>query len=291
MDAIDPSLMPTFASRTPLHIGGVGMIARDLDRMVAFYRDVIGLSVLKQTSGNALLGVGDVGFLELIHRPNALPDDPREAGLYHNAFLMPTRADLGRWLIHAAQNRVPFTGASDHAVSEAIYLDDPEGNGIEVYRDRLSSEWRWDNDTIHMTTERLDLNDVAAAGAERDWTGAPLGLRIGHVHLRVGAVPEAERFYTQTVGLARTFARRGAVFMSSGGYHHHIASNVWHSDGAHPRNPDRAGLAYVTLEASDAVTYQQTKDKFVSADLPMTDDNGSLEISDPWSTRVRLIRA
>jgi len=291
MDAINPSTIPTFASHTPLHIGSVGMTVRDLDAMVAFYRDALGFTVIERTGAHARLGVGDVAFLDLIHRPDALPDDPREAGLYHNAFLMPTRGDLGRWLIHAAQGRVPLTGASDHAVSEAIYLDDPEGNGIEVYSDRPQNLWQQEDGMIRMTTVGLDLNDLAAAGAGQNWSGAPLGLRIGHVHLRVGNVETAERFYTQAIGLATTRRRHGATFMSSGGYHHHLAGNVWSSNHAGPRHPDRAGLAYVALEARDAETFEQTKTSLAASGAPLTDSGGVLETADPWGTRIRLARA
>jgi catechol 2,3-dioxygenase len=127
MDAPNPSAIPTAASRAPIHIGAVGVIVRDLGRVTAYYRDMLGLTVQEHTPQVATLGVGGVALLELSHRPDAMLDDPREAGLYHTAFLMPTRADLARWILHAAKGRVPFNGASDHGVSEAIYLDDPEG--------------------------------------------------------------------------------------------------------------------------------------------------------------------
>src|SRR5262245_18695251 len=130
MDAPNPSASPTFASRTPLHIGAIGLKVRDLDRLTAYYRDVLGLSVLDRGPQHATLGAGGIALVHLEHAPNAKPDDARTAGLYHTAFLVPTRPDLARWILHVARNRVRLTGASDHAVSEAIYLDDPEGNGI-----------------------------------------------------------------------------------------------------------------------------------------------------------------
>src|SRR4051794_37817927 len=135
MDAPNPSATPTFANRTPLHIGALGLTVRDLGRLTEFYHGVLGFSVLERGNDRATLGAGGVPLIELEHRPDAKPDDPRSAGLYHTAFLMPTRADLARWILHVARNKVPLTGASDHAVSEAFYLDDPEGNGVEVYSD------------------------------------------------------------------------------------------------------------------------------------------------------------
>src|SRR5881227_2279236 len=148
MDAPNPSATVTFANRTPLRIGAVGLKARDLSRLADFYHQAIGLDLLDRDTKIARLGAGGVTLLELEAAPSATPDDPRSAGLYHTAFLQPTRADLARWLVHVAGNRVPLTGASDHAVSEAIYLDDPEGNGIEVYSDRPPENWRREAELI-----------------------------------------------------------------------------------------------------------------------------------------------
>ena len=197
MDAPNPSSTPTFASRTPLHIGAYGLAVRDLDKVAAYYRDVLGLNELERGNGTVRLGVDGVTLLELTHQPDFKPDDPRTAGLYHTAYLMPTRADLGRWLVHVAHDQVPVTGASDHGVSEAIYLDDPEGNGIEVYSDRPPSEWDWKDNQVSMKTVALDVQSLLRLGAEQmPWIGAPGGLRIGHIHLRVGAIETAEHSTT-----------------------------------------------------------------------------------------------
>jgi catechol 2,3-dioxygenase len=292
MDAPNPSATPTFASRAPLHVGAVALKVRDLDRITAFYRDVLGLAVLDQTQDSVALGAGGVPFVHLEHRPNAKPDDTREAGLYHTAFLMPTRADLARWVLHVARNKVPITGASDHEVSEAIYLDDPEGNGVEVYNDRPPETWTWSNGLVRMKTERLDIEDLvqAAAGAT-DYAAAPGGLRVGHIHLRVGDVPAAERFYSDVVGLTVTRGgRHGASFMSSGHYHHHVAGNVWHSAGAGRRDDDRAGLSWFTLEA-DPASFDAVKSRLAQANIPLADTPSGIETADPWGTRLRLARA
>jgi len=233
MDAPNPSATPTFASRTPLHIGAVGLKVRDLDRVTSFYRDVLGLAVLDRAKDATALGAGGVRLVHLEHRPNAEPDDPRSAGLYHTAFLMPTRGDLARWILYVARHKVPLTGASDHAVSEAFYLDDPEGNGVEVYCDRPAESWEWTGRDLKITTDPLDVDDILREVAPTaTYPGAPDGLRIGHVHLRVGDVARAEAFYRDALGLDVTRRRQGATFMSSGRYHHHIAGNVWHSAGA-----------------------------------------------------------
>jgi catechol 2,3-dioxygenase len=274
----------TFANKTPLRIGAVGLKARDLSRLADFYRDAIGLHVIDRDSKTARLGAGGVTLLELEAAPNALPDDPRMAGLYHTAFLQPTRGELARWLVHAARNRVPLSGASDHLVSEAIYLDDPEGNGIEVYRDRLPQEWRWNGDSIQMATDRLDLDKLASEAGNTSYGGAPDGLRIGHVHLRVGDLAKTQGFYCDMVGLNPTSGRHGALFMSSGRYHHHVGSNIWHSAGAGRRDEERAGLSWFAIEASGAAEREAALERLKRANAPLS----GAETRDPFGTRVRF---
>jgi len=290
MDAPNPSAIPTAASRAPIHIGAVGMVVRDLDRVTAYYRDVLGLTVQEHTRQVATLGVGAVTLLELIHRPDALPDDPREAGLYHTAFLMPTRADLARWILHAGKGRVPFTGASDHDVSEAIYLDDPEGNGVEVYSDRPREKWRRDGELIFQKTDPLDIDAIIREidPATATYPNAPEGLRIGHIHLRVGSVARAEKFYCDVLGLDVTRRRTGAIFLSSGGYHHHMAVNVWHSNGAGIRNSKRAGLGWFEMEIDDQPTIDGVKKRLDAAGVTMDLNPGGFAATDPWGTSIRF---
>ena len=292
MDAPNPSATPTFASRTPLHIGAVGLKVRDLDRLTGFYRDVLGLSVLDRSTDGAALGAGGVPLVHLEHRPDAKPDDTRTAGLYHTAFLVPTRADLARWLLHVARGKVPLTGASDHAVSEAFYLDDPEGNGIEVYYDRPAETWQWTGNDLRITTDPLDVDSILReVPPTATFPGAPDGLRIGHVHLRVGDVARAETFYRDALGLDVTRRRHGASFMSSGRYHHHIAANVWHSAGAGRRDEDRAGLSWLSLEAADGSTFDAARTRLAQAATELAVTASGIETADPWGTRLRITRA
>src|SRR6516162_2749009 len=271
MDAPNPSAMPTFASRTPLHIGAIGLAVRDLEKVTAFYRDALGLIVLDHSKTSAVLGAGGVPFVHLEHRPDAKRDDAREAGLYHTAFLMPTRADLARWLRHVARTRVALTGASDHAVSEAFYLDDPEGNGVEVYGDRPAESWEWTGRDLKITTDPLDVDDILReVPSNATYAGAPDGLRIGHVHLRVGDVGRAEAFYRDVIGLDVTRRRHGASFMSSGRYHHHIAANVWHSAGANERDPQRAGLSWLAFAAADGASFDALRSRLTKTSIAAT---------------------
>ena len=292
MDAPNPSALPTFASRTPLHVGAVGLRVRDLDRLCEFYRNVLGLSMLDCGKDGATLGAGGVPILHLEHHPNDKPDDTHTAGLYHTAFLMPTRADLARWILHVARHKVPLTGASDHGVSEAFYLDDPEANGMEVYFDRPRESWQWTGNELKMITDPLDIDDIVReVPPDTTYSDAPAGLRIGHVHLRVGDIARAETFYRDALGLEVTRRRHGASFMSSGRYHHHIAGNIWHSAGAGPRDLNRAGLSWLSLEAADDAAFEGARSRLAQAGLQPVVTTAGIEVADPWGTRLRVTRA
>ena len=234
-------------SDAPISIGQVALTVRDLDTTAAFYEDVIGLGLIKRNGETALLGTENKPLIELRQDRNARPF-PQEAGLFHTAFLLPSQQDLGAWLFHASERGVKLDGASHHGVSEALYLDDPEGNGIEIYRDLPRSDWQRNGDTVQMTTRPLDLQ--ALAQARNDWRGAPQGTVIGHVHLRVGDVASAADFITGQIGLTQTFELPSARWFGSGGYHHHLAANVWHSQGAGMRTKGATGLASIELLAS-----------------------------------------
>src|SRR5262245_59364004 len=292
MDAPHPSTVPTIASRTPLHIGAVGLTVRNLAKVAGYYRQLLGLAELERDGNRVRLGAGGVALIELTERSAAKPDDPREAGLYHSAFLMPTRADLGRWVRSIAGARVPVTGASDHGVSEAIYLDDPEGNGVEVYADRPPDSWVWKDGLVTMPTVALDVQDLVRAGRDApDYAEAPAGLRVGHIHLRVGSVEVAEQFYGGPVGLALTRKRGGAAFLSSARYHHHVAANVWHSNGAGRRDDDRAGLAWFEIAVNDGATLEAARERLHHADAPVTARPAGFETADPCVTRSRFVPA
>lgn len=291
MDAPNPSAQPTFATRTPIHVGGVGLAVRDLDRVAAFYRDVVGLDTLDSGADQVRLGAGGIPFLQLRQQAGIALDNGRSAGLYHTAFLMPTRLDLARWVMHIANNRTPISGASDHGVSEAFYLDDPEGNGVEVYADRAPETWDWRDGLVNMPTVALDIGNLVAVLGRRPepYRGAPAGMRIGHVHLRVGALAPAEQFYREGIGLDLTRKRHGAVFMSSGHYHHHVAANVWQSDGAGRRDPGRAGLDWFALEVTEPAAREAIAARLRAQGAPVAEIANGIEATDPWGTKLRLL--
>ena len=283
---------PTFASRTPMRVGIVTFRVRNLDLVTDYYRDVIGLTVMARSVMGALLGAGGVRLLNLQRRESAPREARNAAGLYHTAFLMPTRKDLARWLVHAAANKVPLSGFADHLVSESVYLDDPEGNGIEVYADRAPDTWKWENGSVAMATDQLDFDSLLALTDTRTtkYAKAPDDLRIGHMHLRVGDLAQADRFYGGTIGLDPTRKRSGAAFLSSGRYHHHLAINVWQSAGAGPRDATATGLAWFSLEVAASEILQAQQERLRQAGAPAAAIENGIETSDPWGTKLRLIK-
>ncbi|MCK1638146.1 VOC family protein [Bradyrhizobium sp. 157] len=283
---------PTFANRTPMRIGMVTLRVRNLDLVTDYYRDAIGLTVMQRTATGARLGAGGVALLDLTLRAGAASEARNAAGLYHTAFLMPTRKDLARWLVHAATNKVPLSGFADHLVSESVYLDDPEGNGIEIYADRAPESWKWDGGTVAMATDPLDIDGLLALTNPRisNYAGAPDGLRIGHMHLRVGDLEQADRFYGGAIGFDPTRKRTGAAFLSSGRYHHHLGINVWQSAGAGRRNDAATGLAWFSLEVASEEILQAQEQRLRQAGAPAAAITNGIETADPWGTKVRLIK-
>lgn len=287
-----PAAGPGFASKTPIRVGAAALKVRDVERVTSYYRDVIGLSVLARGAASVTLGTSEGALLTLEPRPDAALEPPTSAGLFHIAFLMPSRRDLARWLVHVARDRTPLTGFADHSVSEAVYLNDPEGNGIEVYADRPAEGWRWDNGRIVMGTHRLDVDDILSLTdtSASDYIRAPEGLRIGHIHLRVGDVDAGDRFYRDLLGLAPTSRRDTASFLSSGGYHHHLALNTWNSAGAGRRDDGSTGLAWFSLMTEKPELMAAQADRFAAAGIATTPLSGGFESLDPWGTRVRLLQ-
>lgn len=237
--------------RSDTLIAGITLRVADVARVAGFYRDVIGLDELARDGTETVLAAGGRPLLTLIADPAAPEAPPGSAGLFHTAFLLPSRHDLGLWLRKADERGVAIDGASDHLVSEAIYLADPEGNGIEVCADRPPEAWQHEDGEVVMATKRLDLRALAGASPGALPKAAPAGTVIGHVHLRVGDVAEAERFWTGIAGLSVSARYAGAaVFLARGGYHHHLAANAWQSRGAGRRPDGVRGLVSVAFDAA-----------------------------------------
>jgi Predicted ring-cleavage extradiol dioxygenase len=245
---------PGFRLPDETHIGRVRLQISDLDRSIAYYEKVLGLKVIERSSGSAQLGPKDenVVLIELIEKPGVRQVSRRGLlGLYHFAVLIPERASLGRFVVHLSEIGA-YAGMSDHLVSEAVYLTDPDGLGIEVYADRPRESWKATDRQITMTTKPLDVQSVVAAANGKKWDGAPKGTRIGHVHFYVGDIEQAESFYHKALGLDKiVWNYPGALFMSAGGYHHHVGVNTW-AEGAPTATDDDARLLDWELKLPNA---------------------------------------
>ncbi|KAF0676164.1 VOC family protein [Profundibacterium mesophilum] len=272
----------------PLRVGAVRLKVRDLDAVSTFYQSVLGLSLIATSGHRVTLGVGSTPLLELAAPPSLSPLDPRQAGLFHTAFLMPTRSDLARWVAHVAEARVPLQGASDHVVSEALYLSDPEGNGIEVYADRPVSAWHGENGEIRMSTAPLDLSDLLQSAEGTEWSGFPDNGSIGHVHLQVGDTGEADGFYRDVLGLDIAARYPGASFYGSGGYHHQLAGNTWNSHRAGKRPEGMAGLDSVEILVRNPHDLKAIAARAESLGIASITNTDGLILHDPWGTAITL---
>jgi catechol 2,3-dioxygenase len=264
----------------------------DLDRSRAFYERAVGLRPTELDDGTLALGAaGERPLIELRGDSAARGLNRRAPGLYHLAVLVPTRLDLAFALARIAEARYPLDGASDHLVSEALYLSDPDGNGIEIYRDRPRAEWPRAGDQLQMSTLPLDLDDVIGElrAATELQASVPSGTKIGHVHLQVSDLSEAERFYNGVLGfdvIVRGYP--GALFVSAGGYHHHIGLNTWHSAGAAPAPEGSVGLRSFEIELPDEPALEAVLARLDAASIPSTRQCDGVLARDPFGNGVVL---
>lgn len=281
---------PAYRLPARAHPGRVRLQVRDLDRSLGYYQDVLGMQLLDRAGAHASLGAPGAKrpLVELEARPGLRPV-PRTGriGLYHFAVLLPDRAALGRFLAHIGQRREP-AGMSDHAVSEAIYLHDPDGLGIEVYADRPRESWRHDGRELYMDTQPLDVGGVLAAGAGEPWGGLPAGTTMGHVHLHVGDLERARAFYHGGLGLdAVVWSYPGALFLSAGGYHHHLGVNTWAAQ-AGPAPEDEARLLEWELLLPGPADVDAAAESLERAGSAVKREDGGAVAGDPWGTSMRV---
>jgi catechol 2,3-dioxygenase len=280
---------PTYRLPAELRLGHVRLQIGNLHRSVEYYERVIGLRVLSHGPSSAVLGPRDdeTPIVELREQRGATPVPRRgRLGLYHFAILLPDRASLGRFVAHLSSIG-EYAGMSDHLVSEAIYLTDPDGLGIEVYADRPRSAWRIDGGTLAMATAPLDARDLVRAAGSEPWAGAPNGTRIGHVHFHVSDLARAEAFYHAGLGFDKVVLQYpGALFLSAGGYHHHVGTNTW-AAGAAPATDADARLLEWTVQLPAGKDVGAAARSLSTAGFDVIRDGDDAVSTDPWGTRVR----
>ena len=272
-----------------LRLGPVHLTVTSLDRSVGWYQQALGLRVHRHDVTEAALGDGEVDVLVLHEDPVAKPAG-RHAGLYHYALLYPTREELARAALRLAVTRTPIQGASDHLTHEAIYLPDPDGNGIELAADRPRDQWPPMQRAYGAGPQPLDTDALLATveGEEPSDTVRP-GLRMGHVHLHVGDVDDAIAFYTGVLGFDLVANLGTAASVSAGGYHHHLAANVWQGQGVGPAPEHTVGLRHWTIELDEPGEVAQIRTRIEASGRPATDVENGFETRDPWEISVRVI--
>ncbi len=275
------------------HMGPVALTVADLARSRRYYTERIGLRALEEGESELVLGVHARPLLHLIEQPGAR-QVRNTTGLYHFALLLPSRTALAHTLQHLIATDTPLTGASDHAVSEALYLADPDGHGIEIYRDRSRSEWQYPGGVLKMTVDPFDVQGVLAEldGATAASANMPDETVMGHVHLHVADLAAAEQFYVDVLGMD-LMVRYGnmASFVAAGGYHHHLGLNVWAGVGAPPPPADAARLRWATLVLPDAAALAAVNARLDARGIPVERRAGELFVHDPSANPWRIVLA
>ena len=283
-----PSLHPA------VEVGTVTLKVANLERSLTFYTQVIGLEVFKQDGHTAVLGAGNRSILLLEEVAGATRLARNVTGLYHAAILFPTRHSLAIKVQQLARMNYPF-GYGDHLVSEAFYLDDPDGNGLELYQDRPRSTWKWNGGSVRMASDPIDFDSLFAEIKENDPAlnnpAAPAGTKLGHMHLRVGNISKARAFYHDVLGFDMVAAMPTALFMSAGGYHHHIGMNVWESNGGRPTPENSAGLREFSISLPDQAELDRLTHQIEAAGIAVEHSGDSALVIDPFQTRIKLVLA
>ncbi len=280
-----------FHQQPHLFVSQVGINVENIERSLNFYQNTIGFQVLEQSAKRAVLTAdGHTPLLSIEQPDHVLPKQHRTTGLYHFALLLPNRSELGKTLLHFIQMGYPLQGASDHLVSEAIYLTDPDGNGIEIYSDRPASTWNWDNTSVMMSTEPLDAESLLAAGKGAPWDGLPTGTLMGHLHLHVSELPKTEEFYIKGLGF-EVVNRYGeqALFISSGGYHHHIGLNTWNGIGAPSPLQNSVGIASYSLVFPNVAAREKVIMRLQGIGAFVKEEKGVFITEDPSKNRIQLL--
>ena len=280
-------------------LGQVHLTVSDLDRSLAFYQQSLGFQVhhRDETAGTAWLGAGGPDLLVLTELPGA-KHQRGTTGLYHFAILTPSRLELAHSLKRLAETRTPVEGFADHYVSEAIYLPDPDGNGIEIYRDRPRADWRDAQGNLRMGTDPLDidgvLSELDSGDVERsersEWNGLDPATKLGHMHLHVRSIPEAKAFYCDVLGFDLLMNIGSALFVSAGGYHHHIGLNTWQGVGAPPPPPGSVGLRYFTVRLPNQAELDKILDRVRAAGVLVKEHAQGWLARDPSQNAIVFAR-
>ena len=285
--------MNNFRLPAQTHIGYAHLLTANLARSLDFYGEKMGFKQIGKEGDTVTLSAdGHTPHILLTEHKDWKPKPSRSTGLYHVAIRLPSRAALSRLFARLVSFRYPFGGFSDHAVSEALYLNDPDGNGLELYRDRPRDQWKYEGTQVQMTTVALDVEKLLREADDAPWTGIDPATDIGHVHLHVANLKQAEAFYIDLLGMdmASDWSGHGAIFVSAGGYHHHIGLNVW--AGQQPQPAHTLGLQTFTLTVPDATALAELRERFTQAAVTVEEQaDHSLVVHDPVGNVITLVNS
>lgn len=281
--------MSNFHKKPNIYVTEIVLRVENLNRSVEFYKTIMGFKVLVEKDKEVILTAdGTKPIVTLIQPRDIIPKIPRRTGLYHFAVLLPDRLQLGLFLKNIREHKYPLVGGSNHGVSEAIYLEDPDQNGIEVYTDTPEDRWKPDGENIDMVTEILDYDSLLESTGDKQWNKAPNDTIIGHIHLHVADLDEAYKFY-KALGFEITQKiKNHAYFISTGGYHHHIGLNIWNGKGAAPLPKNSAGMEYYTIAFPDKGILDKALNDLRTLGFEIVEDEDSIFIHDPSNNLIKL---
>lgn len=288
---IDGGSKMKFHRKPITYVNHVAIKVTDLERSLKFYQEMIGFDILERTEKTAKLTTdGKRNLLSLEQPDGVLPKQGRTTGLYHFAILLPKKEDLANIVAHFLENNIRF-GSSDHLVSEALYLYDPDGNQMEIYIDRDSSEWNWNGEEVVMAVDPLDFERLLEyRSPNKKWTRLPKDTLIGHIHLHVSELKKTEEFYVKGLGMDVVNRFGGqALFLSYGKYHHHVAVNTWNGVGAPAPAPNSAGLESFTLLFDNEEVLAKTISHLKQIDANVAEEEGTFVTTDPSGNRIKLV--
>jgi len=284
--------MSTFQIESNAKIGSVNLNVSNIEKSLQFYTSFLGFKIVKKESSSVFLSPdGKPPYLVALTETKTKSPNQKSAGLYHFAVLLPHRKDLASFFSHLMQHKdkVKIDGFSDHLVSEAIYIRDPDNIGIEIYRDRQKSLWEWNNNIVRMTLDPLDIEGLQKESTQ-SWNGFPDGTAIGHVHLHVSSLEKAKKFYSEILGFKNTASMQGALFFAAGDYHHHIATNVWLGENILPANLGFPGVDYFTIKLSSDAKLNDLIDRLNESKIQSVKlKDGLFALSDQDKISIRLM--
>ncbi|WP_096155033.1 VOC family protein [Bacillus sp. FJAT-45066] len=279
-----------FHTHPTMYVRDIQLKVSNLSKSIEFYKNIVGFNVIRQDKKIAHLSAnGKTSILTIEQLDEVEPKQLRTTGLYHFAILLPSRKELAKFIHHLMNTRYTLQGASDHIVSEALYLVDPDGNGVEVYCDRSASEWKWSHGEVLMATDRLDIEDILSERNGEEWSGLSNGTVMGHIHLHVSDLKESETFYCNGLGFEVVCCYgTQALFVSSNGYHHHIGLNTWNGVGAPPPSHNSVGLEHFTISFPSEENRQASIERLhkLGASVETEDDNYT--VIDPSGNKLLL---